>query len=232
MLRGKSLRGKNSTAGGAVAKPKYYVVFVEDPNTRTPFHVVPASKITHETEKELSSHYLNNNRRKRSYITAFSPVFNYPCRVFSKAEPNQTVVKLNKLVALLNEKFKLLIQNNIDTDQAYDSLLEECPNKVRDGVDYMMGTVTNKRARRYAPPETASSYTANETETEVKGKGPLATSILCPPFHFRPIRKFLRRCVTTPATPAPTTSTPRRRVVKGRSSPSATAAPQPRPGRT
>ena len=158
----KGLRGRaKSVAATSAATPKpprYYVTFVEDPATRTPFAVVPASKIMEEAEAAIGQQYLSQKRRKRSYPTAICPLFKFPCRIFAKAEARVTVLRLNKLVTTLNEKFKLLVLH-VDVEKAYSSLLEECPNKVKEGIEYMTGAVTNKRARKAAPADTATSHT-------------------------------------------------------------------------
>ena len=152
-----------SKVAKAKPKPRYYILFVEDPTKRTPFSVVPASKIDEVTEEVIGSQYLNSIRRKRSYPRAVCPLFNFGCRVFAKAESKVTVVRLNKLVTTLNEKYKLLLVH-VPVEKAYSSLLEECPNKVKDGIEYMTAAVTNKRARKNAPPDTASSYTETENK--------------------------------------------------------------------
>ncbi len=160
MLKSRS-RAKSAIAAPGeplVSTPKYYILFVEDPTTRTPFAVVPASKITNDTESRLSTQFLNNNRRKRSYPIAVCPLFKFPCRIFAKSEPKVTVLRLNKVVTSLNEKFKLLAAH-VAVEQAYSSLLDDCPNKVKDGIEYMTGAVTNKRARKTAAADTTSSYT-------------------------------------------------------------------------
>ncbi len=159
-------KGKSFTsAPQEKVKVRYYITFVEDPLTRTPFAVVPASKIEEVAEAALSAQYLNTNRRKRSYPVAVCPLFKFPCRIFAKAEAKVTILRLNKLVTTLNEKYKLLACH-VDVETSYASLQKDCPNKVKDGIEYMSGTVTNKRARKGAPADTTSSY----TDTDHRGE--------------------------------------------------------------
>ena len=156
-LRTKSVKSVPAPVPAPV-KARYYITFIEDPGTRTPFAVVPASKIADEAEAAIAGQYLNTNRRKRSYPVAVCPLFKFPCRIFAKAESNVTVVRLNKLVTTLNEKHKLL-STHVDLETSYASLLADCPNKVKEGIEFFTGAVTNKRARKSAPPDTTSSYT-------------------------------------------------------------------------
>ena len=143
-----------------------YLAFVDDPKSRSPFAVLPASRINCVKQKhELDATFLNDNRRKRKYDLAFTDLFKHTCRIFAKCESTVPLVRLHEIVQNLNSKFNLLMNFQIDPEDALTKLIAENARKVQDGIRYDTGDITNKRARLAKPPDTTSSYTddsANE----------------------------------------------------------------------
>ncbi len=148
-----------------------YLVFVDDPHARCPFATLDAKKIVDIKRKEdLDKSFLNNARRKRPYDIAFTSVYKFSCRVFAKVEPSYSTLKLNKIVSDLNTQYRNLLACNVDVEKAYATLLESKARKVKAGICYDTGRVTNKRtANKY--PDTPSSYTDTERETHTPRSG-------------------------------------------------------------
>ncbi len=136
-----------------------YLVFVDDPNSRSPFATLEAKDILDLKRKdEIDKSFLNNSRRKRKYDFAFTTVFKFPCRIFAKVQPGFSSFKLRKIVTDLNSQYRNMIACQVDVEKAYWTLLESNARKVKTGIDYDTGKVVNKRAVSKVP-DTTSSYT-------------------------------------------------------------------------
>ncbi len=144
-----------------------YLAFVDDPKSRTPFTVLPASKIQNYKDKsEIDNSYLNKSRRKRQYDLAFTTIFKHTCRIFAKCEDFVKVTVLHEIVQSLNSSYYALMVCKVPVEQAYETLMESKAKEVKAGVDYDTGKVINKRARVGQPPDTASSYSEMEEPRE------------------------------------------------------------------
>ncbi len=123
-----------------------YLVFVDDPNRKSPFALLEATDISDLKRKEdLDKSYLNNACRKRNYDVAFTTVFDFPCRIFAKVEPTYSPVKLARNISDLNTQFRNMLVCNVDVEKAYETLLESHGRKVKAGICYNTGKIYNKR---------------------------------------------------------------------------------------
>ncbi len=145
---------------------KSFIVFVDDPKLKSPFKILHGTHIRClETKAFVNNRYLSNKRRKRSYDIAYSTLYTFPCRIFAKAERENSPLKLNKICERLNEQFKVLMACKVDVETAYERLLEANPRKVKNGVQFETGLVEDSNMSKPLP-DTASSYTeADESKS-------------------------------------------------------------------
>ncbi len=148
-------------------RAKTFLIFVDDPMSLTPFHVLQGCHILNiETKTYISNRYLNDSRRRRKYDIAFTKVFTFPCRVFAKSESKVDLVKLHKISAKLNEQYKMLMSCKVDVETAYEQLLSKNPRKVKDGIEYETGIVQDPIARENAPPDTQTSFSEADDDAD------------------------------------------------------------------
>ncbi len=162
---------RESSAEKEQSQKRYtnYLAFVDDPKSRTPFTVLPASKIQNYRDKNtIDNSYLSKSRRKRKYDVAFTTVFKFTCRIFAKCEAFVKLTDLHEIVQGLNNSYMALMTCNVDVENAYETLIDSNAKKVKVGVNYDTGKVVNKRARVGKPPDTATSV-SEKSESEDEG---------------------------------------------------------------
>ncbi len=156
----------DTTTRNEPSKYTNYLVFVDDPNSRKPFRVLPANKISNiKLKEEIESAYLNNSRRKRTYDIAFTTLYQFTCRIFAKCEAHVKTTQLNQIIEALNQSYIALIDCNVSVEKAYETLVDQNARKVKNGVNYDTGKV-NKRAKLLKFPDTASSYSEKSDSGE------------------------------------------------------------------
>ncbi len=116
-----------------------YIMFVDDPNSTSPFNVLHGRHIT----KMETRPCLLHNHDIGQYNIAFTTVYTHPCRIFAKAQPNSSFVKLHNICSSLNTQLNLLLKCKVDLETAFSQLLAENPNHQKDGIDYTTGEVSN-----------------------------------------------------------------------------------------
>ena len=182
--RGTSTGGATSTEDEyADGKYSRFLVFVDDPKSRSLFQVLHTSYIlSYKTGEELGLAYLNKSRRKRKYDVEFARHLKHSCRIFAKCDDKLPDTRLNEYIADLNMQFNNLMTCRVPVEAVYEMLVESHAYKVKDGICYITDHVVNKRARQSALPDTASSYTdASDDVPKLTARG-------------KPGRRWRRRC--------------------------------------